>query len=105
MLTTAVGIGIAYATIKVKIATIEKNNDRCISKEQSLQLHKESKEEQKQLLERITQNQALCVDMQKELMTLKENHTTRIVRLEEAMNYIKRSIDSIDKKLDRILAR
>jgi hypothetical protein len=36
---------------------------------------------------------------------MKENYTARIVRIEEAMDYIKRSIDSIDKKLDTILAR
>jgi uncharacterized membrane protein YciS (DUF1049 family) len=47
LLTTAVCIGIAYATVKVKIANLEKSNDRYISKEQSLQLHKESIEEQK----------------------------------------------------------
>jgi vacuolar-type H+-ATPase subunit I/STV1 len=105
LLTSAVGIGIAYATLKTKIDHLEKSNDQYVVKEYLLQLHKESTDEQKQLAERIVHEQVVIEGMQKELSLLRENHGGRIVRLEEAMDYIKRSVESIDKKLDNILAK
>jgi hypothetical protein len=105
LLTSAVGIGIAYATLKTKIDHLEKNNDQYVTKEYLLQIHKESTDEQKQLTERIVHEQVVIEGMQKELSLLRENHGGRIVRLEEAMDYIKRSVESIDKKLDNLLAK
>jgi predicted nucleic acid-binding Zn-ribbon protein len=105
MITTAAGIGVAYATFKTKIDHLEKSNDQYAMKDYVLQLHKESTYEQKQLADRITHKQGIYIDMQKDLSSLREDHGTRIVRLEEAMLSINRSIASIDAKLDRLLLK
>jgi predicted nucleic acid-binding Zn-ribbon protein len=99
LLTTAVGIGIAYATLKIKIDHLEKSNDQYAGKEYLLQLHKESVDEQRQLAERIAHEQALCVDMQKSMTTLREDHSTRIARIEEARASSKLRIEEEQKKL------
>jgi predicted nucleic acid-binding Zn-ribbon protein len=103
LLTTAVGIGITYATLKVKIDTLEKNAAEYPGKEYLLQLHKESTDEQKQLSDRIAHEQGVYTDMQKDLRTLREDHSTRIARSEEAMAYSKQRVEEEQKTLaDRI---
>jgi hypothetical protein len=99
LLTSAVGIGVAYATIKTKIDHLEQNNDQYADKEYLLQLHKESIEEQKQLAERITHEQMVCMDMQKSMTTIREDYGTRIARIEEAKASSKLRIDEEQKKL------
>jgi vacuolar-type H+-ATPase subunit I/STV1 len=94
-----------FTTLKTKIDHLEKNNDQYVGKEYLLQLHKESTDEQKQLAERIAHEQTVTEGMQKELSLLRENHGGRIIRIEEAMDYIKRSVESIDKKLNNLLAK
>jgi wobble nucleotide-excising tRNase len=71
LLTTAVGIGISYATLKVKIDNLEKTHDQ----------------------------------MQKSMSIIRDDHGTRIARIEEAMVSIKNSIASIDAKLDRLMLK
>jgi chromosome segregation ATPase len=108
-MTTAIGIGIAYATIRVKIANLEKNidkvDDHYASKEHLIQLHKESVDEQKQLSDRIEKNRHVTDEIRKTLYETRENHSSRIVRIEEAMVSLKASIASIDAKLDKLLLR
>jgi hypothetical protein len=98
LLTTALGVGVAYATLKVKIETLEKSN---VDKEYVLQLHKESIEEQKQLAERINHERTIREETQRNIV----EHGVRLARLEEAMESIKKSITSIDAKLDRLLLK
>ncbi|MDR0722104.1 MAG: hypothetical protein LBF75_04815 [Treponema sp.] len=105
LVTTAVGIGISYATLKVRIDHLEKSDTEYARKEYLLQLHRESTDEQKQLAERIAHEQGVCAEIQKELTTIREDHGTRIARIEEAMVSIKHSMASIEAKLDRLLLR
>jgi chromosome segregation ATPase len=97
LMATAVSVGVAYATLKVKIDRVEKDADGYASKEVLLQLHKESTDEQKQIRDSVQKHRAEVVEQYRELSASRQDHGTRLARLQEAMQSIKDSIASGEK--------